>query len=669
MVTPRPGWCRRGVADEASAGVAAPPSPVAPKRATMSAREALARGSMIPVAALAGMTVAELVALAQGRAASTLPGTLASFVMVAGVAWWLRDERVSASARRVVESVSMAELRAEWDDQPVLDATVAAVGEALDRAGHHASAMPLAIHVGDEAVEVFWDRPPPPVSPTFEVATTGWVWRASAARLAARLEAGIDHTAAPLLPALVRLGGTGLGELFVNLEACRLVNLVGDQRHALRAFEHLIGLLAVPSVDVIVVGARDGDGPTLKASTVKWVDADAAVMEVRRRRTRLRQHLEARAWTSVLVARRRDPDAHAWRPLVVLIPDPSESVAALEPVTRGARADRSGVICVFVNRSPDGESVAVACGPGVLHLAFLNGTTVVLPEDPTDVQPSVAAGDAHDAFRPPAETDPPAVIEAETAVADGVERLPVEVCVLGAVEVRGVSAPLGGKNTELIAYLASHREGVSDERIKAVLWPKRPVTHQSWLNRVSTCRHTLGTTPDGELVLPHFEDGIGRLAASVRTDVETLDDALRDTIELDAAAALPILRTALARVRGRPFDERAGYEWAFAEFHAAHAERVIIEVAHRLAHHALTVGDWRTARWAAEQGLQAVPASEVLAQDRMRAFAASGDLRGVDRALRDLLASLEATDIAEVQPDTRALYEELCRPRAKLRVR
>ena len=40
----------------------------------------------------------------------------------------------------------------------------------------------------------------------------------------------------PLLPALVAAGVTGLGELHLNLEACRLINLVGDQPHVERRF-------------------------------------------------------------------------------------------------------------------------------------------------------------------------------------------------------------------------------------------------------------------------------------------------------------------------------------------------------------------------------------------------------------------------------------------------
>ena len=39
-----------------------------------------------------------------------------------------------------------------------------------------------------------------------------------------------------------------------SLEACRLINLVGDQPHVERALAHLMEALASPLVDVITVG-------------------------------------------------------------------------------------------------------------------------------------------------------------------------------------------------------------------------------------------------------------------------------------------------------------------------------------------------------------------------------------------------------------------------------
>ena len=629
--------------------------------------------SMVVGAAVIGIAAAELVARVTGRRGGSQG--LGSLVVVAligcAAALVSRRSRPRPGSPQLVGDWSVAELCADHGETAALDATVAALGEALDRGRASVSALPVAIHVGDDVVEVFWDRPPPLPTPAFRPAPTGWVWTTTPELLVPYLVAEGDPASTPLLPTLVAIGATGLGEVYVNLEACPLVNLVGTHDETFRVLEHLCDGLASPLVDVLAVGSPDPEsGPRLGAG-VEWVGPEAAVMEARRRRSGLRQHLEERAWESVVMARRRDPMGHEWRPLVVVVPDPLAGGEVLESLTRLARGERSGVSCIFVNRDPDGECLAVVCGDGVLYLPFLPGVAVVLPASASAPEPPVpvagsdgdesAEGDVTAVDLAPVDVERIDVVKADAMQVDGAHG--VEVRVLGPVEIVGTSSPLGAKGTELVAYLACHRDGVSDDRIKTVVWPTRPVTHQTWLNRVSACRQALGADPDGELVLPPFEDGIGCLSVSVATDVDQLVAALQATENVDDVVAMPVLRDALARVRGRPFEERRGYEWAFAEFHVAHAERTVSELAHRLGAVALRVGEWKLALWASEQGLVAVPASEPLAQDRMRAFAAGNDRRGVQRALRDLLASLGAEDPASaLQPDTLELYEQLRAP-------
>jgi len=629
---------------------------------------------MVVGAAVVGIAAAEFVARLNGREGGS-HGSLIAVALIGCAAAVVYRRSSRESGAPPAGDWSVAELSADYGETAAVDATVAALGEALDRGRASVAAMPLAIHVGDDVVEVFWDRPPPLPTPAFRPAPTGWVWTTTPELLMPFVTVKGDPASTPLLPALVSMGATGLGEVYVNLEACGLVNLVGDHHAALQVLEHLGGELSSPLVDVIAIGTPGTEPNPGLGAGVEWLEPEAAVMEARRRRSALRQHLDERGWESVVMARRRDPMGHGWRPLVVVVPDPRVGGDWLESLTRLARGERSGVGCVFVNRDPDEESLVVPCSDGVAHLPFLPGIAVVLPETEITKGPPVpipaSVGDeAHElaathtevtneSIEPVAHTD---VANVHTQV-DDASSSGVEVRVLGSVEIAGTSSPLGAKGTELVAYLACHRDGVSDDRIKTAVWPTRPVTHQTWLNRVSACRQALGTDPDGAPVLPPFEDGIGCLSVSVVTDVEQLVAALRSTEHADDVAALPALRAALARVRGRPFEERRGYEWAFAEFHVAHAERIVSEVAHQLVAIALRVGDWKLALWASEQGLVAVPASEPLAQERMRAFAAGNDRRGVQRALRDLLASLGAEDPASaLQPDTLALYEELRAP-------
>jgi hypothetical protein len=156
----------------------------------------------------------------------------------------------------------------------------------------------------------------------------------------------------------------------------------------------------------------------------------------------------------------------------------------------------------------------------------------------------------------------------------------------------------------------------------------------------------------------------------VRTDVDRLADALVASKDLTPADAITVLQRALMLVRGRPFEEANGYEWAFADLHVAHAERVVTDVAHRLVELVLEAGETSVALWATEHALRCCPASEPLALDRMRAFHAAGDLAGVETTMRDLLASLDADAPEDVlHADTIALYQALCPERGGTRDR
>ena len=184
---------------------------------------------------------------------------------------------------------------------------------------------------------------------------------------------------------------------------------------------------------------------------------------------------------------------------------------------------------------------------------------------------------------------------------------------------------------------------------------------KTWANRVSVTRRALGCEPGGEPLLRHLRTHIGRLAPTVRCDLDQLDDALSAAVAAgDEPARARRLEAALALVHGRPFDASAGYEWAFTELHVAHAERTVVDAAHRLSEVALARDDPSLARWAAEHGLRACPASETLHQDRMRAYAATGDRPGLDASCRDLLHALDADDpTTALQLDTVELYEQL----------
>jgi hypothetical protein len=111
-------------------------------------------------------------------------------------------------------------------------------------------------------------------------------------------------------------------------------------------------------------------------------------------------------------------------------------------------------------------------------------------------------------------------------------------------------------------------------------------------------------------------------------------------------------------VRGRPFDAPRGFEWAHRESHITRAERLVVDAAHQLSTLALAVGDSSQAQWAIERGLCACPDSEILSQDRRRAFTAAGGGGEPPASRRDSSDDLGGDT---ERRDTIALYELLHR--------
>lgn len=138
----------------------------------------------------------------------------------------------------------------------------------------------------------------------------------------------------------------------------------------------------------------------------------------------------------------------------------------------------------------------------------------------------------------------------------------VLVRLLGPVEVVGGERPIDRRRCiELVAYLALHRDGVDEGRIKSALWPESVPTQAAFNETISRARRVLGHDPGGKLhVLPVYNRRY-RVGPFVTTDVELVTKA-------GAAAA--------CLVRGLPFEGTArGYEWAYEEGYAHQFECLI----------------------------------------------------------------------------------------------
>jgi hypothetical protein len=498
-------------------------------------------------------------------------------------------------------------------------------------------ATPLAVHLGDRIVEIFWDRPPPPPPAPWRATPSGWVWEAARAEL----EAHPPEPELELLPALVTVGSTPTGVLWLNLEAFRAVSLLGDPSGVERLARHLLAQLrrsaSAGALDLqLLPGTRDTRPAPFDASPPR----DAA-------------H-RARDGTSLLTRRARRQDRDGARPRVVAVAPGLPALAVRDLIDR-SRLD-AACTCIVLGPVPEAE-LSLTCQDDEVRVPFLDAVRVRL--DGPDWRASDAAEPAKPKLANPApppvqdgsEDQPTPLPAHDRAPLD--EGAAVEVRVLGPVEVRGSPERLAGKSLELVAYLALHPDGAHEDQIRAALWPDRPLHANSWATRVSITRRALGRGSDGRPRLARFRDHVGWLTSDVRVDLDPLTEALAHP---DDPAGL---HAALTSVRGRPFDVARGFEWAHRESHLAAAERLVVAAAHQLSTLALAVGDWSQARWATERGLCACPDSEILHQDHRQAVAAGGDSAPTQPSLHESPNNPGEADPSDAQRRDALALDEL----------
>lgn len=244
--------------------------------------------------------------------------------------------------------------------------------------------------------------------------------------------------------------------------------------------------------------------------------------------------------------------------------------------------------------------------------------------------------------------------------------------VLGPVDVLGACRPFVRAWTlDLVAYLAMHPGGVPADVWSAALWPDRPVADATRHSTVSAARRALGTDADGRDHLPRSN---GRLALGpgVTSDWARFSELARVT----GVAAPKAWESALALVRGRPFDGLRAPDWPVLEGVQAAIEDAVVQVALRLAQRRLAEGDGWAAERAARRALAVCPYDERLYRMVMRAADHQGNPAGVERAMAELssLLGVGSTWIGRralpqtpseltswVHPDTAAVYRALSR--------
>jgi len=257
-------------------------------------------------------------------------------------------------------------------------------------------------------------------------------------------------------------------------------------------------------------------------------------------------------------------------------------------------------------------------------------------------------------------------------VGRGLGHAAIVVRILGPVDVVGAVRPFERAWTlDLVAYLAVHPGGVPADIWSTALWPDQPVADATRHSTVSAARRALGTDASGRHHLPRSHGGLA-LGPGVSSDWARFSELSQATGE----GALAAWESALALVRGRPFEGLRAPDWPVLEGVAAAIEDAVVQVALRVAQCRLAEKDGWAAEQAARRALLMCPYDERLYRMVMLAADHQGNPAGVERAMAELCSLLggggrgtarHARLVAPpetpwwVHPDTAALYRALSR--------
>jgi DNA-binding SARP family transcriptional activator len=240
----------------------------------------------------------------------------------------------------------------------------------------------------------------------------------------------------------------------------------------------------------------------------------------------------------------------------------------------------------------------------------------------------------------------------------------VDVRLLGPIEVEA-SGPIEESRralcTEVLAYLATHPQGVQPSVLGGAVWP-RGVSAAVRDSTIARLADWLGRDSQGRQNL-YYDDESGRirLGSEVRVDWQMFRWLIwRSAAE--PASETAYLAYALDILRGPLLADRppGRYAWLAVEKLEHEATAWVSDVAHRLVLMRLENRDFPAAIHAAQAGLRFAPEDEVLWRDLLRATHATGDQDALRDVVNDLRYRIESDPVMdELQRETEALIDEL----------
>ncbi len=582
-----------------------------------------------------------------------------------------RGRRIAVPPPRLAQSES--ELRAGAD---IAAARLVDVALRAAAAGCGSTGLPALrwVEATADFVLLILASPASPPPPGFSAASTDR-WRTAVPPAELARFAG---AAASPAPTLVSVGITDDGaDLLVEFEASGVATVSGPVEVAtgfLRALAVAAATVPWSEQPQVLLAGMSGE-----LCALPWVTASPSLTDAletaEAHAERTATALGATQASTTAQARAAGAVPDAWDPLVV--------VSACEPhdlddrrLTTLAERPHHAVAVVTPPgaTAPPGRSF-VLDEAGLLRIDGVDATVHARLLDETDARVVVEVLDiaARRDDIPPAEDTPTtrgAPAETERPAGPGCldalrDDLDVVVRVLGEVEAVRIGAagaeerltPERQKGLEALTYLALRESAVDREDLEITLFPTGANATKTFHNTVSAARRLVGDD-----LFPPSTGGRYELSDRVVTDYGLFCDLVARAEDIDdATRAAAVLHEALGLVRGEPFTG-VGRSYGWVSSHRGMIVAQVVDAAEELAEVRLATGNWRSAEWAARQGLLAFPCDERMYRLLMRT--AAGNLPGVNRAFRELCDAVADPDSGvepddTIHPETVALLEQL----------
>jgi nucleoid-associated protein YgaU len=535
---------------------------------------------------------------------------------------------------------------------------------APDLARQHARTM--AIEVADDGeIRLYTDRPTPLVADRWLLDIDAGAWRLPATVSLGELADDARRVNQPC-PAIVHLGESAGGQLFVDLEAVGLLSIDATPDVAASIVRCIAASLAVSpfaeSSRVFTVGLEIEThlgNPSVEAHEL----LNDAVDAVRATVGSIAAATSGSVTTFAL--RVAGNGGEAWEPALLLAigaRDPHDLALLASLAGGGGRGvgvmiDRPVVGSGAVLRAIGGDFVLEPLGRRVTPVG-LSTAEVTAVDNLLDASERPLLADTHD-------TAP--VVSIFTEFDERKQTLVVEV--LGEVSVRSTRGDLVGfdrsKAQELVVWLSQHRHRPTRSAARTALWDVA-VRDATFSNVVSDARRAMAKV----VMPPPGQEWLGRtmnedlpLHDLVVSDAELLVDRVTFARGLDTRAAIAVLRPGVEMIHGMPFAGTS-YLWPDAEGITSSLVLLSTSAAGELAGHYLAIGDIDGVFWATGRGLKVLAGHEELIALRMRAHAHRGDLAGVRSEWDTYQRAIHADTWAAAEPSPKLidLRRELLAP-------